>query len=337
MKPARKIDFLNLEYLYATEPPPKDFVLPGLLAGTVGGLCSPGGTGKSMWILCAAMCVASPLANAALLQLPIEKHGPVVVLNAEDPSTEVHHRMKALYALLSPEAVAEVHQNLRLACLMGEVTDIQEPACMTAVREAIEGSRFVVFDTLRRWHTADENDNGEMASVLKRLEILAAGSGAAICFLHHTKKGSGQGDDSADDSRGASAIVDNGRWTMLLKKMTEAEALKLGVASDQRYRFIRACWPKANYSAPIPDAWFERKSGGVLLPVDPSDMGGLGEVSVTPTPGSGRRTKTQQAAIAAKKDPLMGSPEENLQELLHPTAIVRPSSKPHTMNDLWNN
>jgi RecA-family ATPase len=51
-----QFNFIDIENCFSTEPPPLDFVLPGFLAGTVGGLVSPGGVGKSTFAL--ELCIA---------------------------------------------------------------------------------------------------------------------------------------------------------------------------------------------------------------------------------------------------------------------------------------
>jgi len=37
---------IDILHAFENEPPPLDFVLPGLLAGTVGAMVSPGGAGQ---------------------------------------------------------------------------------------------------------------------------------------------------------------------------------------------------------------------------------------------------------------------------------------------------
>ncbi len=39
---------INILEAFAAPPPPLDYVLPNMVAGTVGALVSPGGAGKSM-------------------------------------------------------------------------------------------------------------------------------------------------------------------------------------------------------------------------------------------------------------------------------------------------
>jgi hypothetical protein len=52
-------EFVNLKKRFEIEPPELDFVLPGFLAGTVGGLVSPGGVGKSTFALMVALTITN--------------------------------------------------------------------------------------------------------------------------------------------------------------------------------------------------------------------------------------------------------------------------------------
>src|SRR5437588_12323363 len=75
---------------YQTEPPPRDYVLPGLIPGTVGSIVSPGGQGKSILALILAHLVAGDI---DLLDLGIFPTGRVVYLSAEDNEDIIHERL----------------------------------------------------------------------------------------------------------------------------------------------------------------------------------------------------------------------------------------------------
>ncbi len=49
---------INILEAFAAPPPPLDYVLPNMVAGTVGALVSPGGAGKSMLALQLAAQIA---------------------------------------------------------------------------------------------------------------------------------------------------------------------------------------------------------------------------------------------------------------------------------------
>ncbi|WP_159125105.1 AAA family ATPase, partial [Klebsiella pneumoniae] len=77
-----------------------DYVLPNMVAGTVGALVSPGGAGKSMLALQLAAQIAG---GPDLLDVGELRTGPVIYLPAEDPPTAIHHRLHALGEHLTDE------------------------------------------------------------------------------------------------------------------------------------------------------------------------------------------------------------------------------------------
>lgn len=94
---------INILEAFAAAPPPLDYVLPNMVAGTVGALVSPGGAGKSMLALQLAAQIAG---GPDLLEVGELPTGPVIYLPAEDPPTAIHHRLHALGAHLSADRPA---------------------------------------------------------------------------------------------------------------------------------------------------------------------------------------------------------------------------------------
>ncbi|MHB8166555.1 MAG: helicase RepA family protein [Sulfuricella sp.] len=265
------IDILSA---FQTEPPALDFVWPGLLSGTVGGLVSPGGAGKSFWALEAAMGVAAP--GGDLLELSPQGSGRVMYLAAEDPEPVLRHRLHAIGKHRNQAAREQIAENLSLIPILGQRLDLMDKRHLAWVVEQGEGARLIVLDTLSRVHRLDENSNSDMAQLVSGLEHIAVTTGAAVLFLHHTSKGSAQNGqlDQQQAARGASSLVDNARWAGFIAKMTEDESKKLSnrvdrqPIGDRRGFFVRFGVSKQNYGLPQADGWYERHDGGVLLPVD---------------------------------------------------------------------
>ena len=253
---------------FEQEPPPLDFVLPGFLAGTVGCLAAAGSTGKSFWALEASMSVCSGLADDRILQLGVQQHGPVVILNAEDPAIVLHQRLHAIGKHLPTDAREEVAERLTIEALTGTMPDIMEPRWQEAILRVSEGARLVVFDTLTRWHKMNENDNGQMSQVLSVMEMVARRTGASVLFLQHVSKGMAREgrQDEQQATRGAAAITDNARWQGWMQTMGEETAKEYGV--DDRKRYVAVGGNKENYGSATAESWLERTAGGVLLPVD---------------------------------------------------------------------
>lgn len=245
------------------EPPAYDFVLPGFLAGTVGALISPGGTGKSMLAIEAGLKVCSGIdfTDGCFTESGL---GGVCYLSGEDPEIALWHRFHMLLKLLPPASQEHVAQHFRVIALAG--LGITLDSHFEAIEQAAKGRRLLILDTLKRLHDKDENSSTEMGKVMNTMERIAKSTGASILFLHHSSKAAalgGQG-DSQQASRGSSVLVDNARWQGYLAGMTTAEAEKMGVPAEKKGFYVRYGVSKCNYSAPIPDFWLERRPGGIL-------------------------------------------------------------------------
>lgn len=279
---------------FEIEPPPFDFVLPGMLASTVGFVLSPGGTGKSMLAVevgCAiAGAVASGKSEADLLGFE-PKQGKVFYLAAEDPELAIWHRLHAMGKRFSGSTRQAIAENLTVQSVVGKMPNIMDPRWHQAIINGCKGYRLIILDTLSRFHALDENSNGDMASIIAMLEYIAAETGASILVVHHSSKSmavAGRGDEQ-QAGRGASSLIDNARWAANLIGMTKEEAGKLteapgGSAIDpaERGYYVRFAISKQNHGKPFEERWFARVEGGVLVPTTlyPVERRGRGEPNV---------------------------------------------------------
>lgn len=258
---------IDISQAFISAPPAMDFVLPNMVAGTVGAVIAPGGAGKSMLALQLAVQVAG---GWDMLDIGVLPEGKVSYLPAEDPVVALHHRLHALGAHIPPEIREKVSAGLTIEPLIGANPDLLDMGWLEYVKNAAEGRRLLILDTLRRFHLEDENMSGPMAQVIGRMELIAKDTGCSIVFLHHAGKGSalnGAGDQQ-QASRGSSVLVDNIRWQAFLCGMSEPEAKKLKLSPLERRFYVRFGVSKANYGQPLQDRWFRRCDGGVLQPVE---------------------------------------------------------------------
>lgn len=256
---------LDLASFYSTEPPAFDFVLPGFLAGTVGVMASPGGAGKSILALQTAHSIA---AGRPTLLNPTEHTDPakVVIFNGEDPTVVMHHRVRAIGKTLSDEEQKLAATNLQILPFLGLEKNVFDLGFLSSVIKPAEGARLVIFDTLRRFHTGEENDNGEMSALIGQFERLVKETGAAVLLLHHAGKNTTDlKGNSLPNSRGASAITDNSRYASSLQKMTDLEAQRHGVSDAARHEYVQFSVTKQNYSAQPQPVWLRRGLGGLLI------------------------------------------------------------------------
>ncbi|HEJ1282085.1 TPA: AAA family ATPase [Pseudomonas aeruginosa] len=269
---------IDIRSAFESPPPDLDFIWPGFLAGSIGGLVAPGGTGKSYWGLQAAMSIACHLPGGDLLNLTPCRTGRVLYLAGEDPAPALIQRIHSIGKHLPLAARASIAINLSLEPITGGTLDVMNPRSLANLEARAQGFRLIVLDTLSRIHQLEENSNSDMCRVIGRLESLAANTGAAVLYLHHTSKTSTREGllDQQQAARGASALIDNARWCGFLVGMSQPESTRLSarhhdrqpIGSDQRRNFVRLGVSKLNYALNCSDQWYERREGGVLVPVD---------------------------------------------------------------------
>lgn len=282
----------------AADDPELDFVIPGLLAGTVGGIVAPGAAGKSMLAL---MLGASIATGKDLLGFEEEgfsfagEPGRVLYLTKEDPQPILEMRMRAISKLIGESKAAQLYERMDIVNLLGTSAAVHEASWMSKIARRAAGARLVIFDTLRRFHEWDENDSGEMTRMLTCLERLAV-SGPAVLFLHHTSKaGALQGAGMQQSSKGSAVLVDNVRFQAQLNTLTEEESKQLGIDAACRRDFVVYTRTKANYVRGGAGIYYKRGRGGVL---EPAHLGRAG-VAVTgqPMPGAAPRDSVRRGGV----------------------------------------
>ncbi|WP_175970906.1 helicase RepA family protein [Burkholderia sp. BCC0322] len=263
---------LDIRYTLTMPPPTLDYVLPGLLAGTVGLLVAPGATGKTTLLTQLACDIAAgmPVGGGILTSgLPDRSGERVVFFLAEESKAIMHHRLQAALAgvstmpalqtkdsrdFLAEQLATNLHVyplagvGPRLHCVEGVGSTSDGVKRMLA---ACEGARLVIIDPLRRFHAGEENDSGHMSAVVSAFEQLAQETGAAVVLSHHANRSSifnGAG-DQASAARGSSALTDGARWQANLSGISDRMALLCRVADAERHLHVQLDISKANYVA----------------------------------------------------------------------------------------
>lgn len=290
----------------AEVPQTFDYVLPGLRRGTVGALISPGGVGKSFWVLGVAVAIASGIDFCGLGLAG----GKVVVFSAEDAEDEAVQRLRAIVAHCT-EPVSLAQFDFR-DCL-GLNIDVMVPEWLDAMIDAGKGARLIVLDTLSRFHNLDENDARDMKRLMAVLERLAAGTQASVLYLHHTSKMAALSTAGASQqaARGSTVLVDNARWAAFLAPMTESEARRFNVPVAHRDQYVRWNISKQNYGAAIPDRWYQRTEGGALRPVQLNSLHVSENVQIQMTEASAPLPEAT-APRSVEAGPVGGAPADTI-------------------------
>lgn len=272
--------------LIRTPPPPRRWLVHERLPlDVVALLAAAGGTGKSMATLQLAVSMAT---GWPWFDMEISEPGAVLMVSAEDDRDEIHRRLSVVlehYAddadPFAVDAFSEYHDRLqrRLFILdrVGEdnrlTAKIDRETLRTAFADRVvataeampEPPVMIVLDPLSRFDGGDPNDNSDGTRLIEAAEHIRKATRATVLLPHHVAKSSMKDSSAGQEAvRGASGLVDGARWVGLMRGMNDEDAKEHGISEDDAGRYVRFNTPKANYSAPWPGLWLERRKGGVL-------------------------------------------------------------------------
>jgi hypothetical protein len=251
--------------------PPRQWVYGRhLIRRFVSATVAPGGVGKSSLSFVEAMAMAT---GKPLLGVKIEVPLKVWVWCLEDPREELDRRFTAI---AKHYGVAGNDIGDRLFLNSGRDTPLcvarQEARTGTIIIEpdmpqmeaeiARLGIDVVVIDPFVASHMVSENDNVAINTVMRQWVLLAERCNIAIELIHHTRK-NGDGEVTAETSRGAKALTDATRDTRVINQMSEAEGARFGV--ENRRLHFRTYSDKANLAPPAEQAdWYKLENIALL-------------------------------------------------------------------------
>lgn len=258
---------LDLTWAIQAQLPRLDFVLPGLIPGSLGLLVATGGTGKSFLALDCAVSLAlgRPVAGGLF---PARTPSKVVYLAAEETERQIAERLRGMLRL--DEHTDAFFKNLILLPMSGEncrlVANGKRTELLKELTALSAGARLIILDPIRRLHNGEENDSADMTQLVIAFESLAKSTGAAVLGLHHANRASASDNSSQHASRGSTALVDGARWQINLSRMDEKTADAFGVSDAERISYIALDFAKANYLPPRSRCWLKRQiDGGLTL------------------------------------------------------------------------
>lgn len=239
---------------------------------------APGGVGKSSLLLleAAGMAVGRNLLTGAAV-----KRLRPWYFNGEDPFEELQRRTQGIakrYGIGRDELTSALfmdsgrdqqiviaHEDRNGAMIAVPVVD--------AVIETIRANRIdvLIVDPFVATHKVSENDNTRIAAVAETWARIADRANCAIELVHHVRKGNGN-ELTAEDARGAVALIAAARSVRVLNGMTKEEAEKAGVPAPERRKYFRADIGKANLAPPADGAAWHCMEGVGL-----GNLGQLGE------------------------------------------------------------
>ena len=265
-----------------------------------------GGTGKTALRIAQAIALAT---GRPITGEHVFRRCRVLYVSLEDDKDEMRRRIKAccLHHNIGNEElvdhlfVAALANGPKLATTAkGGVIASGELAKMLAETVGHRQIDLVILDPFIKSHGCDENDNNAIDFVTGMLAELAIRFNLAIDAPHHVSKGMVD-PGNANRGRGASAFKDAARLVYTLSKMTQDEAIKLGIDEGDRWRYVRVDSGKVNIAPAAATAkWFR------LVGVP------LGNANVTYPSGDEVQTVEPWTPV----DPMALVADENLQETI---------------------
>jgi hypothetical protein len=226
---------------------------------------APGGVGKTALAMTEAAAFVS---GRDLLNDHLRECGRAWYIGLEDPLEEYQRRIAAIalqHKLWAKDLAGLFldsgrEQNFVIARETNHGVLIAEPIVDAIIDEVRRKDiAHVTIDPFVASHCVRENDNNAIEEVVRVWAHIADVTMAAVELVHHVRKLSPGQEITADDARGARALVDKARSVRLLSAMTKDEAEQAGV--DDPRRFFRIIAGKANLILPPEGGtWRELKS-----------------------------------------------------------------------------
>lgn len=104
-------------------------------------------------------------------------------------------------------------------------------------------------------HAVSENDNTRIDAIAKAWSRVAQAANCAIVLVHHSRKMNGEA-VTADSARGAGALNNAARMTLVLNRMSEEQAETWGLEPYTHQQYFSVADDKHNLSAAEAADWF---------------------------------------------------------------------------------
>jgi RecA-family ATPase len=259
-------------------------------------LASAGGIGKTSLQIVEALAIVT---GRPLLGEEVKERTNVWIVNLEDPLEEIQRRVLAAmrhYGIKPAEVEGRLFVNagrdfsLKFGIQTREGvlpnTKLVEYLCKKIPEKQI-GCVFI--DPFVGAHNINENDNMAVNAIVAEIRRVADETKCAIGLVHHIRKGNGE-DASIDSVRGAGSLIGAARAARVVNKVSEDDAMKLGVDMDKAKGIFRVDDGKANLAPPADKSTYRQMIGvkidngewiGVCVPFDlPDEWKGMTDAVV---------------------------------------------------------
>ena len=230
-------------------------------------LAAGGGNGKTSQQCAEGICIAT---GRPLLGETVHEPCKVWFINLEDPMEEMQRRILATmkhYGVKPDEVRGKIFLDAGrdFSLKFGTQTKdgvIPNKALVEYMIQKIKEKDIgmVYIDPFVGCHNASESDNVAMNTIIAEIRRVADETDCAICIVHHTRKANGENVD-VDSVRGASSLIGAVRSARVINRMTEDEAVRLGIDPSEAKSIMRVDDAKANLAPPASAAVYRQMIG----------------------------------------------------------------------------
>ncbi|MDQ4419945.1 AAA family ATPase [Sphingobium sp. DEHP117] len=238
------------------------------LRGTVACIVAPGGVGKSTLVAGTALAMAT---GQSLLGKAVWE-GPkrVWLWNLEDDLDELARSIQAA-TIHHDIARSDIEGRLFVDSAMegaGLCTAIEHEGkfvLLAPVYQALKdeligrGIDVLIVDPFVSSHEVEENANSKIDKIAKAWARVAKDANCCIVLVHHTSK-AGSAEVTALSARGAVALINAARSTLVINRMEPDQADRLGIPADERRRYISVQDDKHNRAPAEKADWYRLAS-----------------------------------------------------------------------------
>lgn len=234
-------------------------------------LASAGGVGKTSMQIVEALAIAT---GKPLLGEEVREQCNVWVVNLEDPLEEMQRRLVAamLHFNIAPEDVegrlfldAGRDMQIMFASQGRDGIEVHDELVDYMIRKIEQHKIGVTFiDPWVGANQINENDNMAMNAAVSAVRRVCDATDCSVGLVHHIRKGNGD-EATVDSVRGAGSLIGAARAARVINKISQEDALKLGVSEQDSLGIFRVDDGKANLAPPASHAVY-RRMVGVQLP-----------------------------------------------------------------------
>lgn len=266
------------------------------LRGTISCVVAPGGVGKTTFLSGTALGLVTgkPVHGKQVWDGPKR----VWLWNLEDDMDELSRSIQASakHFGIQPEEIegrlfvdsAMEGNGLCTAVETGGEFKLLAPIYDALSAELIaRGIDMLVVDPFVSSHEVEENANSKIDKIAKAWGRVAKAANCVIVLVHHTSK-AGAGEVTAMSARGAVALINAARSTLVINRMEAEQAERLGIPAEDRRRYINVTDDKANRAPAEKADWYHLASvdlgNGPNAGNGPGDSIGVAEPWKVPDP-----------------------------------------------------